>query len=355
MNIVAYDTKRPEASGKLENAYFQGNVRVDDNSALIGSDVRNDEHNGIIDIKNSGIYGVVHCTPGGEVYNIKNTIAQPGSIGHGGNLDSVVLGVFSTIDVTDAENLKIGGLSYLLSDKSAGGGPLTEVIPKGSLIINKDGFYFRYDMSKNDAEEAIQKREALHDEYLLDQIYEGFHEQEQNSFIHPYTTFGYSKLGGRNFIAQRAVVLSSIFGEGSNVQEKCIAQNVDAGNYNIFAHGATGLNLDMGSNCFLMFNTLVENAELDDGVILLPNTTVAGSPDKRLYLSPGIYCGMIRNQQEADKQREAFDDKLQNQVSAQRFYKGLSSRIEHILELNGGLPGVDGHAQNHHALKYERI
>lgn len=358
MNVLAYiPGQRPDIKDSLlESSYVQGRVKVENGSKLIGADIRNDEHDGTIRVSNSQIMGTVHCTTGEERYDIKNTLTKSGSITHGSNLDSVIQGYFSTIDLTDAENAKVGDLSYIISDQPIGGRGLTTQFPRGTFLIDKNGFYLRVDMANKDVDEAIQTRLHLRNEYVLDQLYEELQTGSPNGgFINPYAKFTGSKAYGNNFVAQRAAVFGSRLGTGTNVQEGCILQNVNTGKNTTFAHGAMALNSEIGSNCFVGFNGYLQNVTMDDNAILLGSPTVKPTEDKRVHFQPGIYVGMIRTQKDADKARENFDRLLQKDVSAQKFYQSFMNRLHHIQELNGGLPGANGHAQNHHALKYERI
>lgn len=349
MNIMAYNGAEPQVDKEsdLVNTYLQGDVNILD-SFLYNADVRNDEHQGSIFIIKSDLAGVVHCTTGNNMYVIRDTRAENGSIIHGANLDHVVLNEFATIDQTDAANSELGKLSYVSSDQSYA----DQETGDGAIRIDRGKFHLRRDIPASFVDEAVAQRNTLRTQYIT--LENNNNKSSNGNFMHPYSVIINSKTSDRNFIAQRASVTGSELGTGTNIQEGCIVDCVDAGQYNIFAHNAIGINTTMGNNNFFMFNAMAKNAKLGNYTMLLPGTTVESNPKNPINLDNGIYFGRIQSQKDANRNKISFYD-LTKTSSGKQFYESLMHRVEHILELNGGLEHINGHAQNHHGLKYKRM
>lgn len=352
MNVRAYEKGfGPQIDTEFANVldtYVQGSIDTF-RTNLTGADIRNDEHPYPIWIRDSDLRSVVHCTTGEVPYDIQNTQAANGTIIHGANLDDVILKEFATIDKTNAKDSHLGTLTYILSDEDL----FETELKDGQLIIKQGDFYLESNLNPSQAREMADKRKSLRNQYIR-VLENGGNISAEDGFVHPYSMFVNSATDRRNFIAQRATVMNSGIDTGTNVQEGCIVDCVDTGEYNIFAHNAMARNVQAGDYNFFMFNALAEHAEMGDNVILLPNTSIEGNARSTIELESGLYFGHITNQKKADNNRITFEE-LKRTTPGNEFYKGLMQRMEHILELNGGFPHKYGHAQNHNQLKYKEI
>jgi carbonic anhydrase/acetyltransferase-like protein (isoleucine patch superfamily) len=183
-----------------------------------------------------------------------------------------------------------------------------------------------------------------------------------------------TRIGPNVLIAQRAFIENSILGKGSNAQENCFIVNSHLKGNNVTAHGAKLVNVILGENVFVGFNSFVHGLsdsplEVGTGSVIMPHTII-DLKDPVSIPPDHLVWGMISGPKDlrshsislkslADCKRRIKVGSMKFQGSGARFVTAFRNRIDHILEANGayydGRRKKRGHAQKEQNIAFNII
>jgi len=168
-------------------------------------------------------------------------------------------------------------------------------------------------------------------------------------------------------VAQRSFLKNSHLGKGANAQENCFIINSNLKGYNVTAHGAKLVNVDLEEMVFVGFNSFLRGKSCRLAVgrdcIIMPHTII--DIKKSLQIPDGsLVWGMIRCQDDLEinsislSKLEKVDDgfsrkNLVFEGNGKKFVSAFQNRIQHILEANGAF--FDGKEHKGHAQKNQNI
>lgn len=392
----------------LAGSYFLGKCRVL-NSLLYKSDIRGDElkkkgdtfhckdfeievyKDEEIEIEDSYliktlVHNYSHDPETLEKFFIKDTISAPYANIHGSPSDGCFLGPFSTVDLTTIRDCVVREFSYIQA------GEINHMrIEAGTIWVKSPGkFNFLYQYPLNELKEYISFVEGNPPQGLFIDFAEARKEAFQRVFdsvnidlsesvpssasvdkfavVKPKTQISENVL-----VSQRAYIENSRMGKGANAQENCYIINSNMEGYDVTAHGAKIIEVDMGKNVFVGFNSFLrgqhENRlKIGKGSIIMPHTII--DIKAPLTIPPGnIAWGLIRNQDELKENSLSLDDfsKINTYFSkgnmlfegdGKLFVTAFTDRIHHILEANGAFfNGSEnkGHAQKNQDISFNTI
>ena len=390
-------------NSNLAGSYFLGRCSVD-HSILYKSDIRGDElkkkgdrypYNGTtipvysdetIQIRDSFLMKtLVHCFSHDpetlEDFFIDSTVSTHYANIHGAPVEGCFLEPFSTIDLTTAHDTVLGAFSYVQAGEIAH----LKIDPGTVWVRSGSDFNFLYRYPREIIDRYIRFEAGSPPRGLLMDFVEERKEAFQRVFdvvnleftlpvpdstsvdryalIMPKSSFGENVL-----VAQRAYIENSVLGKGANAQENCYLINTRMEGFNVTAHGAKIMNVDLASNTFVGFNCfLIGKADarltIGKGCIVMPHTIIdlkepVTIPDEHLV------WGYIQSPADLEKHSISLDKlstvrdgmilgDLLFEGNGETFVHGFKHRIEHILESNGAF--FDGTDKRGHAQKNQRI
>jgi carbonic anhydrase/acetyltransferase-like protein (isoleucine patch superfamily) len=390
-------------NSSLAGSYFLGKCRTT-NSILYKSDIRGDElkHRGdvfhyqkfeipitrdeSIDIEDSFliktlVHNFSHDPETLEKFFIRDTISTHYANIHGSPIAGSFLCPFATVDLTTMHDCVIGTFSYVQAVEV---GHLN-VDPGTVWVRNPDEFNFLYRYPLNRLSHYINFIEGrVPQGFIMDFIdnrKEGFRrifdvvniEQsisvpgsaslDRFAVIKPRTCISENVL-----VAQRAFLQNALLGKGANAQENCYIINSSLAGYNVTAHGAKIIEVDLGKNIFVGFNSFLRGQPqmrltVGDESIIMPHTII--DIKKPLTIPPGhLVWGLITNSKELETNSIALKDfakiddglikgNMTFEGNGAGFVTAFRDRIHHILDANGAF--FDGKKNRGHAQKNQNI
>ncbi len=386
----------------LAGSYFLGKCRTT-NSILYKSDIRGDEwkkkgtvfYIGDFQIpltKDEGIHiedslfikTLVHNfshdpeTP--ERFTISNTVSAHYANIHGSPTDGTFLEPFSTIDLTTVNDCIIGAFSYIQA------GEINHFhIKPGTVWVRSAGtfnFLYRYPADvlhryirfypgsppQGIFVEFVNKyKEAFERVFETVKIKSAFAVPPNTSLDRFAAIIPKISIKDNVLVAQRALLQNSSLGRGANVQENCFIINSNLAGYNVTAHGAKLIDVDMEEMVFVGFNSFLsgQGCRLTIGrdSIIMPHTII--DIQKPLHIPAGsLVWGVVTCEDELAansislKVLRQLEDgfcrgNLVFEGSGNQFVSAFQSRIQHILDANGAF--YDGEDNKGHAQKNQNI
>ncbi|MFH1981348.1 MAG: transferase [Pseudomonadota bacterium] len=321
-----------------------------------------------------------------EKFSITNTVSSHYANIHGAPIDGSFLGPFATVDRTTMNDCVVGAFSYIQT------GEIRHFnIAPGTIWIRDPGkfnFIYRYPQEK--LRDYIQFDPGNRPLGIFINFIEDRKEAFQNLFnrvevvpsvpipdtasldrfavIKPKTYIGENVL-----VAQRAFLQNSWLGEGTNVQENCYVINSHLEGYNVAAHGAKIIEVQLGSNSYVGYNSFLQGRPgspltISSENIILPHTII--DIDTAMTIPPGhLVWGLITHPDELETHSMPLDElsKIEGGVSRGRmsfegkgnvFVGELRNRILHTLAANGAFyngSNEKGHAQNNQNISFNTI
>ena len=169
-------------------------------------------------------------------------------------------------------------------------------------------------------------------------------------------------------VAQRAFLENSRLGKGANAQENCYIINSILSGYDVTAHGAKVVEVDMGEMVFVGFNSFLRgrpDARLAIGrdSIIMPHTII--DSDQPLHIPAGsLVWGLITGSGDLARNSISLEElrgieggfsrgSMYFEGSGFDFVDAFCARIQHILAANGAF--YDGNSGRGHAQKNQNI
>jgi len=386
----------------LAGSYFLGKCRTS-NAILFQSDIRGDELKKKGDIfkaagfaipltKNEGIqiedsfllktlvHNYSHDPETPERFTISNTVSTHYANIHGSPTDGSFLGPFATVDLTTVNDCVIGPYSYVQA------GEINHFhINYGTIWVRSPGnFNFLYRYPKNALRPYIHFKSGRQPqgEFVdfinshnkeFEQIFATVNRQipievpdtaslDRFAVVLPKTSIAENVL-----VAQRSFLQNSSLGKGSNAQENCFIINSNLRGYNVTAHGAKLIDVDLETKVFVGFNSFLrgQNCRLRIGkdCIIMPHTIIDCAAPVSIP-SGSLVWGLITC--EKDLQENSISLKQLRKITSgfsrgNLFFEGsgntfvaeFQNRIIHILDANGAF--FDGKKSKGHAQKNQNI
>jgi carbonic anhydrase/acetyltransferase-like protein (isoleucine patch superfamily) len=386
----------------LAGSYFLGKCRTT-NSILYKSDIRGDElkkKGTVFDgdnfqiplTKDEGIciddsfliktlvHNHSHDPESPERFSITNTVSTHYANIHGSPTDGSFLGPFATVDLTTVNDCVIGAFSYVQA------GEINHFhIKPGTIWVRSPGdfnFLFRHQTAT--LQRYIRFQPGSQPQGIFIDFVAGHRESFERIFatvnINPsipvppnasLDRFAVIKpktcIEDNVLVAQRSFLENSWLGRGANAQENCFIINSHLKGYNVTAHGAKLINVDMAEKVFVGFNSFLrgEGARLAIGrdCIIMPHTIIDSK--QPLHIPSGsLVWGHVTCQddlatnsislQTLCRLEDGFSrGDLVFEGSGKKFVSAFQNRIHHILEENGAF--YDGTANKGHAQKNQNI
>ena len=391
----------------LAGSYFLGKCRTT-NSILYKSDIRGDElkkkgtvfqvDNFQIPLtKNEGIriedslliktlvHNYSHDPETPERFTISNTVSTHYANIHGSPTDGSFLGPFTTVDLTTVNDCIIGAFSYVQA------GEINHLhIDPGTVWVRSPGafnFLYRYpdDILKRYIKfyPGVQPAGGFID--FVDDYKRAFERIFATVYIEPTIAvppnasldrFAVVQPGtsieDNVLVAQRSLLRNSHLGKGANAQENCFIINSRLNGYDVTAHGAKLIAVDLQELVFVGFNSFLrgQGCRLTIGrdSIIMPHTII--DVQEPLYIPPGsLVWGFVTNEDELAansisltalrRLEDGFSrGNLVFEGSGNKFVSAFQDRIHHILDANGAFyDGADnkGHAQKNQNISFNII
>ncbi len=381
-------------NSNIAGSYFLGKCMVN-RSAIYKSDVRGDElkrkgdnidsakqiplvEDEMIYIRDSLLYKTLvhsnsHNPECPEEFGIKNTISAHYANIHGSTLEGCFLGAFSTADMMNLHSCILGEFSYVQV-----GELFHRQIDPGTVWIRNDDFEFKFRFQQGVLDEYIgvnaahQPRGIIYDfvnekEADYERLFEVVElepiDAPESSAVNRYAVIKpKSEIGENVLVAQRAYLDNARMGNGSNAQENSYIVNSHLEGMNVTAHGGKIINAFVGLKTFVGFNSFLygkEDAKLSigKGCIVMPHTIIDINTPMQIPEGRLIW-GDIRSESDLSTNTIALDEikgirgtvTIGNMTfvgSGKAFVNGFTSRIEHILEVNGAYSNFDGELNGH--------
>lgn len=386
----------------LAGSYFLGKCRAT-NSILYKSDIRGDElkkKGTVFNVddfhipltKNEGIriedsfliktlvHNFSHDPETPERFTISNTVSTHYANIHGSPTDGSFLWPFSTVDLTTVNDCLIGAFSYV----QAGEINHFHVNPGSIWVRNPGSFNFLYRYPADALRRYIRFQPGSHPQGIFIDFVDEHRAEFERIFasvnikpsipvpanasldrfavIKPKTSIEDNVL-----IAQRSFLENSFLGRGANAQENCFIIDSRLAGYNVTAHGAKLIAVDMGKLVFVGFNSFLraQGCRLTIGrdSIIMPHSII--DIKKPLHIPDGsLVWGLVTGEEELamnsislKKLRKLeggfFRDNLVFEGSGNKFVSAFQDRIHHILDANGAF--YDGSESKGHAQKNQNI
>jgi len=387
----------------LAGSYLLGKVRTN-NSILYKSDIRGDElkHRGDvlsyqkfqipvtrdegIDIEDSFliktlVHNYSHDPESPEKFFIKDTVSTHYANIHGSPSDGCFLGPFATVDLTTMRDCVIGTFSYV----QAGEMGHLHVGPGTVWVRHPDQFNFLYRYPRHKLSRYIDFSDGRPPQgFIMD-----FVEDRKDAFqrVFDVVNIGPSvpvppsasldryavikpktRISENVLVAQRAYLQNAWLGQGANAQENCYIINSRLEGFNVTAHGAKIIEVDLGKNIFVGFNSFLRGQAqsrltIGDESIIMPHTII--DIEKPLAIPPGhLVWGLITNAEELETNSMALTDlskindglikgNMSFEGNGAGFVAAFRDRVHHILEANGAF--FDGKMNRGHAQKNQNI
>ncbi|HIP38290.1 MAG TPA: transferase [Desulfocapsa sulfexigens] len=391
----------------LAGSYLLGKCRTT-NSILYKSDIRGDElkkkgsifhcdnfkipltkEEGIR-IENSFliktlVHNYSHDPESPERFSISNTVSTHYANIHGSPTDGSFLGPFATVDLSTINDCVIGAFSYVQA------GEINHFhIDPGTVWVRSPGdfnFLFRY--PADILGRYIQFRPGSQpDGILID-----FVNDHKNAFERIFETVNIKSsiavppnasldrfavvqpklsIEDNVLVAQRSFLQNSHLGRGANAQENCFIINSFLKGFNVTAHGAKLINVDLEEMVFVGFNSFLRGNSCRLGIgrdcIIMPHTII--DIQESLLIPAGcLVWGSVTCQADLEtnsiplktleKLEDGFSRKnLVFEGNGKKFVSAFQNRIQHILEANGAFyNGKDhkGHAQKNQNISFNII
>lgn len=310
-----------------------------------------------------------------ETFYIHSTISMPYANIHGSPVSGSFLGVGSTIDLTTVQNCVVGEFAYVQAGEMG-----HHFVPPGRIwIASHRSFDFKYNYNPKILEKYVNYRPggvaggkivdfARRREHDFEMVFDSLRAQSGHapprSALSPYAIIkGDCHLDRNVFVAQRAYLEDAHLGPGANAQENCFIIQSHLEGENITAHGGKIINTRMGRKIFVGFNSFIQGSDnqglvVGDNSIILPHTIIDLSEPLEIPKATLVW-GYVNNAETLAQHSIPLEqfaringDHQQGAMvfsgSGQAFVDAFTSRIDHILEVNGayydGQSGL-GHAQ----------
>lgn len=378
------------------------------NSILYRSDIRGDElkkkgtifHSGkyqipiardeAIRIENSFLIKTLvhnhsHDPETPENFVISNTVSTHYANIHGSPTDGSFLGPLATLDLSTVNDCIIGAFSYIQA------GEINHFhIEPGTVWVRSPGdFNFLYRYPSRFLNRYVKFRPDCQPEGILIDFVDKYKDAFEQIFgtvnvessinvpatasldrfavVQPKTSIGDNVL-----VAQRSFLQNSHLGRGANAQENCFIINSFLKGFNVTAHGAKLINVDLGKMVFVGFNSFLRGKgcrlEIGKDCVVMPHTII--DIREPLQIPPAcLVWGSITCQADLEinsiplnileKLEDGFSrNNLVFEGSGKKFVSSFQNRIHHILEANGAFyNGKDrkGHAQNNQNISFNII
>lgn len=381
-------------NSNIAGSYFLGKC-IASRSAIYKSDVRGDElkrkgdnircakhiplvEDEVISIKDSLLYKTLvhsnsHNPECPEEFGIRNTISAHYANIHGSTLEGCFLGSFSTVDLMNLHSCIVGEFSYVQV-----GELFHRRIEPGTVWIRSADFEFKFRFQKGVLDDYIgvnasqQPRGIIYDfvsekEGAYERLFEVVDiepiKAPQSSAVNRYAVIKpKTEIGENVLISQRAYLDNARMGNGSNAQENTYIVNSHLEGMNVTAHGGKIINAFVGLKTFVGFNSFLcgkDDAKLTvgKGCIVMPHTII--DIDEPLTIPENrLIWGHIKASNDLVTNTIAIDEirgirgseTIGNMTftgSGKDFVEAFSSRIEHILEVNGAYCNYDGESSGH--------
>ncbi len=391
----------------LAGSYLLGKC-LTTNSILYKSDIRGDElkkkgsvfhcnsykipltRDESIRIENSFLINTLvhnhsHDPESPEKFSISNTVSTHYANIHGSPTDGSFLGPFATVDLSTINDCTIGAFSYVQT------GEINHFrIDPGTVWVRSPGdfnFLYRYPSDMLDPyirfEKDTQPCGILIDfvndhKEAFKQLFETVNIEssitipanaslDRFAVVQPKTSIDDNVL-----VAQRSFLQNSHLGKGANAQENCFIINSTLKGYNVTAHGAKLVNVDLDEMVFAGFNSFLRGKNCRLGIgrdcIVMPHTIIDIKKSLQIPDSSLVW-GLIRCQDDLEtnsislakleKVVNGFSRKnLVFEGNGKKFVSAFQNRIRHILEANGAFyNGKDfkGHAQKNQKISFNII
>jgi carbonic anhydrase/acetyltransferase-like protein (isoleucine patch superfamily) len=391
----------------LAGSYLLGKCRVT-NSILYKSDIRGDElkKKGTVFhvdnfqiplIKDEGIriedsffiktlvHNYSHDPETPERFTISNTVSTHYANIHGSPTDGTFLGPFATVDLSTVNDCIIGAFSYVQA------GEINHFhIEPGTVWVRSPGnfnFLYRYPA------DTLHRYIRFYPGSQPRGIFIDFVDEHKKAFERIFATVNikpsvpvppnasldrFAVVNSRTsiednvLVAQRSFLQNSRLGRGANAQENCFIINSKLAGYNVTAHGAKLINVDLEELVFVGFNSFLrgQGCRLAIGrdSIIMPHTII--DSNKPLHIPAGsLVWGLVTNEDELAtnsislqvlrKLEDGFSrGNLVFEGSGNKFVSAFQNRIHHILDANGAFyDGTDnkGHAQKNQNISFNII
>ena len=316
-----------------------------------------------------------------ERFPICNTIACRYCNIHGSPMDGSFLEPFATIDLTTMNDCIVGAFSYI----QAGEVHHLRIAPGTIWVKSPGNFNFLYQYPKDSLRRYVQFASGFPAEGLL---MEFVHERKEdfqrvyatvnvdigipvpkNTSVDRYAVIKPETCISENvLVAQRAFLENSRLGKGANAQENCYIINSNLAGYDVTAHGAKVVEVDMGEMVFVGFNSFLRgrpDARLAIGrdSIIMPHTII--DSDRPLHIPDGsLVWGLVTGPEDLAKNSISLEELRGIEGGFSRgsmFFEGsgfdfvdaFCTRIQHILAANGAF--YDGNSGRGHAQKNQNI
>ncbi len=387
----------------LAGSYFLGKCRVT-NSIVYKSDIRGDE------LKNKGtvfesqgfqipltrdegiriedsfliktlVHNHSHDPESPERFPICNTIACRYCNIHGSPMDGSFLEPFATVDLTTMNDCIIGAYSYVQA------GEVNHLrINPGTVWVRSPGvFNFLYQYPVDKLQRYIHFKEGTPAEGLLMDFVRRRKEEFQRVFatVNSITVIPVPEsasvdryavikptthIGANVLVAQRSFIENSRLGKGANAQENCYIINSRLAGYDVTAHGAKVIEVDMGEMVFVGFNSFLRgrpDARLMIGreSIIMPHTIIDSAQPIDIPAGSLVW-GLVTGPEDLEKNSMMLEELrgieggfarggLFFEGSGSAFVDAFCTRIQHILEANGAF--YDGFSRKGHAQRNQNI
>ena len=386
----------------LAGSYFLGKCRTS-NAILFKSDIRGDELKkkgrifkaagfAIPLTKNEGIriedsfllktlvHNYSHDPETPERFTISNTVSTHYANIHGSPTDGSFLGPFATVDLTTVNDCVIGAYSYVQA------GEIDHFhIDCGTIWVRSPGNfnflyrypdntlrpYIRFEPGRQPQGEFVDFINSHNKEF--DKIFATVNRPvpiqvpDTASLDRFAVVLPETKIAENVLVSQRSFLQNASLGKGSNAQENCFIINSNLKGYNVTAHGAKLIDVDLDSKVFVGFNSFLrgKNSRLQIGkdCIIMPHTIIDCTTPIRIP-SGSLVWGYITNEQDLqensmplEKLRKITSGFSQGNMvfegNGNTFVTAFQNRIMHILDANGAF--FDGKKGKGHAQKNQNI
>ena len=391
----------------LAGSYFMGKCRTT-NAILYKSDIRGDElkkKGSVFKVegfaipltKNEGIriedsflvktlvHNYSHDPESPERFTISNTVSTHFTNIHGSPTDGSFLGPFVTVDLTTVNDCVIGPYSYIQA------GEINHFhINTGTIWVRSAGhFNFLYRFPKSGLRPYIsfepgKQPQGIFIDFInthnreFEKIFATVNRQtpvtvpdtaslDRFAVVLPQTTIAENVL-----VAQRSFLQNSHLGKGSNAQENCFIINSTLAGYNVTAHGAKLIGVDLDTKVFVGFNSFLRGRncrlKIGENSIIMPHTIIDSSTPLNIP-ADSLVWGLITGKEDLltnsiplkklQKIHSGFSrGNLIFEGSGNSFVAAFQDRILHILDANGafynGKKGK-GHAQKNQHISFNII
>ena len=386
----------------MAGSYFLGKCRTT-NSILYKSDIRGDElkkkgsifhcdnfeipltRDEGIRIENSFLIKTLvhnhsHDPETPEKFTISNTVSTHFANIHGSPTDGSFLGPFVTVDLSTVNDCVIGAFSYV----QAGEINHFQIAPGTVWVRNGGEFNFLYRYPSSFLDRYIRFRPDSRPQGILTDFvndHNGAFEQifgtvnikpsitvpanaslDRFAVVQPRTSIGDNVL-----VAQRSFLQNSHLGTGANAQENCFIINSSLKGYNVTAHGAKLINVDLDEMVFVGFNSFLRGKgcrlEIGKDCIIMPHTII--DIQEPLHIpADSLIWGAVTCRADLETNsiplkilctlEDGFSRKnLVFEGNGKKFVSAFQNRIQHILEANGAF--YDGKNNKGHAQKNQNI